>query len=92
MKNNHGSLLKYFMPAKNIMLIPITITIILRKTIYYYYVSHRINTANKKLIFGNNKCNGILEYDRNKNKFYIVTRHNKLCDENIINFTTILQI
>ena len=32
-------------------------------------------------MFGNNKCNGKTEYNRDTNEFYIVTRHNNLCEK-----------
>mgnify|MGYP006873008888 CR=1 FL=1 len=40
-----------------------------------------INTYNKKLLFGNNKCNGRIYYYRDTNEFYIVTKHNNLCQK-----------
>ena len=32
-------------------------------------------------MFGNNKCNGRIQYDRNANEFYFVTKHNNLCEK-----------
>jgi len=32
-------------------------------------------------MFGNNKCNGRIQYDRNTNEFYFVTKHNNLCEK-----------
>ena len=55
-----------------------------RKTtnnLFYFCTNHRINTINKKFLFGNNKCNRKIEYERKNNKFYLVYPHNDICDK-----------
>ena len=48
--------------------------------INYCCVNHRINTANKKLLFGIYRCNGKIEFNRITEEFFLVRNHNKICD------------
>jgi len=43
-----------------------------KNRIIYYCNNHLINMINKKLLFNNNRCNGKIEYLKNKNNFYIL--------------------
>ena len=49
--------------------------------INYFCVNHRINTANKKLLFGIYRCNGKIEFNRITEEFFLVRNHNKICDK-----------
>ena len=46
--------------------------------IRYYCTNHRLNTDNKKLLFGKTPCDGQIEFDRGNNKFYITYEHNMI--------------
>lgn len=48
--------------------------------ILYYCNNHNLNTNNKKLKFNKQKCPGQLEYNRTNGKFYLIKKHNNLCD------------
>ena len=32
------------------------------------------------MLFNKNKCNGIIEFNRQKGKFFLINEHNKICD------------
>ena len=49
--------------------------------INYFCVNHRINTANKKLLFGIYRCNGKIEFNQITEEFFLVRNHNKICDK-----------
>ena len=48
--------------------------------ISYYCNNHQLNTDNKRRIFKNQPCNGKIEYHRDSQNFYLVQKHNKICD------------
>jgi uncharacterized protein with FMN-binding domain len=48
--------------------------------LYYFCVNHRLNTPYKKMLFGNKNYNGKLKFIRNTNEFYIIHKHNEICD------------
>ena len=66
---------KYYANAKKAELIYPS-----KNEIIYICTNHRINTVNKKLKFKNYPCTGKLNYNRTTNKFYMIHKHNSICD------------
>ena len=74
--------------------------------IIYYFINHRLNASNKKLLFKNSPWNGQIKYINNTNEFYLTHILNILChnikekiydnigdiNDNIIKFIDLLTV